>query len=81
MFSGNRSRQKSCHSGKNQKTCPHENWGDEYFLIFTRNPLFSLFRRNFDLLIMGFFFTWYAAISVTLIFLWITGGCKKLHTA
>jgi hypothetical protein len=39
-------RKKGCHSGKNQKTCPHEN-GDEYFLIFTRNPLFPSF---FDLL-------------------------------
>jgi hypothetical protein len=36
---------KSCHSGKNQKTCPHEN-GDEYFLIFTRNPLFAALSRK-----------------------------------
>jgi hypothetical protein len=47
--------QKSCHSGKNQKTCPHETYprenGDEYFLIFTRNPLFPSF---FDLLILAF---------------------------
>jgi hypothetical protein len=37
VFSGYRIK-KACHSGKNKKTCPREN-GDEYFLIFTRNPL------------------------------------------